>query len=148
MLSSSIPRQVAREFGYSNAAIDYCVREAGDHEMNSGELVDKLWLLDFGGRDDVHGKYDFDIYSSLLEEKREKLVVVELNSSKQDEKRTILLNETVSLYVMELCLKCQKQKREILSLPCGCYIECQACSTNICFRCQQPVVETVRIFKG
>ena len=58
----NIPRQIALEFGYSNVAIDVCIENSPN--MNSGELVDKLWSLDDGGRDDnVSHKYNFEIYS-------------------------------------------------------------------------------------
>ena len=123
-MSTHIPRRIAREFGYSHRAISFCLKD--DPKMNSGDLVDKLWQLDNGGREDVSNDYDFPIYSSLP-----------VNN---------LREETLCLLYDKLCLICEKDDRTILFLPCKCLISCASCSSNICFLCKKAVTESVRVY--
>ena len=139
---SSIPRQVAQEFGYTNAAIDYCLKE--DYNMNSGDLLDKLWLLDDGGLTDVSGKYNFEIYSTTKKNHNDD-VVEEVEKRKNSS--SLLHNETLTLYLKTICIKCTKQKRSILSFLCGCFVECTTCSSDIWFGCKQPVIDTLYVFQ-
>ena len=123
-MSSNVARQVAREFGYSHAAIDFCCR--GNPHLNAGELVDKLWELDDGGMANINGKYEFDIYEKYTKNE--------------------LREETLILLLEKLCLKCRKNNRCVLSMPCSCFAECETCSSDICFRCNQTVSCKYHVF--
>ena len=124
-MSSQIVRQIAREFGYTHEAITYCLKD--EPNLNAGDLLDKLWQLDDGGNIDVTDKYDFTIYS---------------NGSKNK-----LMEETLLLMFEKLCIKCYKNDRAILSLPCSCYVECKTCVTNICYKCKTPIETKVLVFR-
>ena len=134
VFSNNIPRQIALEFGYSHEAINFCLESCPN--MNSGDLVEKLWSLDNGGADDINGKYNFEIYSQ-----NESKFHVETWSDKSK-----LYLETWLLFIKTLCLKCGKRKRAILSLPCACFAECQSCSSENCIRCGTPIISKHLIY--
>ena len=125
MSTLNIAIQVAREFGYSDEAIAYCLKS--NPLANSGELVDKLWQLDDGGLDNVDGVYSFRIYTP--------------------KKTNSLREETLALMAKEFCFKCKIEKRNIVSLPCSCFAECQKCIGNICALCGQMILEKIQVYR-
>ena len=123
-MALNVPRQVAREFGYSHTAITFCLKD--NPLMSAAELVDALWQLDNGGMDDTH--YDFDIYSNKTTMRK-------------------LEEETLHLLFSELCVKCRIKDRTIVSCPCMCYAECETCATDTCHRCKTTVTNKIRVYR-
>ena len=122
----AVSRRVAKEFGYSEEAIDYC----WENGMSAGALVDKLWDLDCGGL--MENKYPFPIYGGVG--------LTEAARLKMEE-------ETLHLRFGQVCVICQRQKRSVLYLPCTHLLSCAECVGSSCQVCQTEVIEKVRIFR-
>ena len=119
----SIPRQIAREFCYSEQAIDYCWEEG----ISAADLLGKLWDLEFGDE-----KVPFPL-------------------NRDNERKTVerlkLEEETLQLKFMELCITCLKKDRRVVYLPCGHLLPCENCVQSSCQGCQSTVIDQIRTFR-
>ena len=122
-MSVPISRQVAREFNYSEKAIDFCWEDG----ISAADLLGKLWDLEFGD-ETVSFPLNRDIESKLVE-------------------RSKLEEETLHLKFMELCVICLKKDRCVVYLPCGHLLSCENCVQSSCQGCQSTVIDQIRTFR-
>ena len=123
VIMSSVPRQVAREFNYSEKAIDYCWEDG----ISAADLLGKLWDLEYGN-DDLPFPLNRDVEIRITE-------------------RLKLEKETLHLKFMELCIECLKKDRSVIYLPCHHFLSCENCVQSLCQGCNQPVIEKIHTFR-
>ena len=119
----SVSRQVAREFDYSEKAIDYCWEEG----ISAAELIGKLWDLEFG---------DEEVPFPLSR-----------NVERKGLERLKLEEETLHLKFMELCVTCLKKDRCVVYLPCGHLSSCDDCVQASCQGCHSDVIDQIRTYR-
>ena len=123
-LIMSVPtaRVIAREFNYSEDAINYCWEDG----ISAGDLVDKLWDLHFDDRE-----YPFPIFRDL---------------GSKTEERLKLEEETLRLQFQQVCVTCLKKERRVLYLPCGHLVCCESCVDSSCQVCKVDVLQKIHTF--
>ena len=123
-MSVPLSRQVAREFNYSEKAIDYCWEDG----ISAADLLGKLWDLEFADDDKVPFALNRDV-------------------EKKSEERLQLEEETLHLKFMELCVTCLKKDRSVVYLPCGHLLSCENCVQTSCQGCRSTVIDQIRTFR-
>jgi hypothetical protein len=121
-MSVPVSRMVAREFNYSEVAIDYCWEDG----ISAADLLGKLWDLEFG--DKVPFALNRDVENKSAERLR-------------------LEEETLHLKFMELCVTCLKKDRSVVYQPCGHLLSCENCVQSSCQGCRSIVIDQIRTFR-
>lgn len=127
---------VATEFGYAEEIVNYVVREKTFSD--AGSLVDYLYQVSI--EDDFREIKAKISNMKMREEARRKCEQKMINEK--------LMKETCKLYISSKCIRCRKNNRNIVCLPCAHFSLCKLCagSTTLCPRCKTFINETVTVY--
>ena len=165
IMMTSIPTSwvVARDLGYSFKAIETVTNLS--ENINAGDLVDRLMDLDEHAMNHNLDRRWIEDFSMLhcndSEIRRIKLerygkketsdsVLIKSSPNKSDFRRK-LEQETFKLLCERNCVKCFKQERSLLFLPCSHSVMCSTCyvpfETSSCPLCDEEISSTVTVYR-
>ena len=140
------PCVVAKELGYSENAILTCYEDG----MSAGDLV--MSMLNFNERhslfaiySDVSQEIRVDTSSQEAEDEHEKVMSLTLKEE-ADSKNQQLRDETFTLWKMDQCKKCWKNKASRLALPCCHLAVCEPCCDELCIVCDILISEWIKVY--